>query len=199
MDSLLGFEEVLGENEEENLSTYSRKLVPWSTWNEWLFVSQSLFSDSPDSVAAALSRVSLLISAACLCSVVLTFEVALGPVTINSTMMNCCDQLWAPWTLHNAMYHSFLASELSIHFFFCCCCLDSNCLFSAFLLTFCDFEFRYQHGEAEDVFQLSLKLRHPLSKSNKRILTSCKLQFPVLTILFHGNIRCIFLLQQFFP
>ncbi|TYJ96103.1 pre-rRNA-processing protein las1 [Cucumis melo var. makuwa] len=81
MDSLLGFEEVLGENEEENLSTYSRKLVPWSTWNEWLFVSQSLFSDSPDFVAAALSRVSLLISAACLCSVVLTFEVALGPIS----------------------------------------------------------------------------------------------------------------------
>lgn len=64
---------------------------------------------------------------------------------------------------------------------------------------FCDFEFRYQHGEAKDVFQLSLKLQHRLSKSNKRILTSCKLQVPVLTILIHGNIHCIFLLEQFFP
>lgn len=64
MESLLGFEEVLVENEEANSSTYSRKLVPWYTWSEWLFVSQSLFTDSPDSVAAALRRVSLLISAA---------------------------------------------------------------------------------------------------------------------------------------
>lgn len=59
MESLLGFEEVPVENEEQS-STYSRKLVPWSTWSEWLFVSQSIFSDSPDSVAAALRRVSLL-------------------------------------------------------------------------------------------------------------------------------------------
>ena len=65
MESLLGFEEVPVETEEDNSSTYSRKLVPWSTWSEWLFVSQSLFSDSSDSVAAALGRVSLLSKDSC--------------------------------------------------------------------------------------------------------------------------------------
>lgn len=66
MESLLGFEEVLVENEEANSSTYSRKLVPWYTWSEWLFVSQSLFTDSPDSVAAALRRISTWRSRGCL-------------------------------------------------------------------------------------------------------------------------------------
>ncbi|XP_022995044.1 uncharacterized protein LOC111490717 [Cucurbita maxima] len=66
MESLLGFEEVPVETEEDNSSTYSRKLVPWSTWSEWLFVSQSLFSDSSDSVAAALGRISTWRSRGCL-------------------------------------------------------------------------------------------------------------------------------------
>jgi hypothetical protein len=38
-------------------SSYSQKLVPWLSWDEWLFVEHSLFSDSPDSVASALKRV----------------------------------------------------------------------------------------------------------------------------------------------
>ncbi|CAK9314242.1 unnamed protein product [Citrullus colocynthis] len=82
MESLLGFEEVPVENEEENSSTYSRKLVPWSTWSEWLFVSQSLFSDSPDSVAAALSRISTWRSRGCLPVVV---EVTASIIEIQQT------------------------------------------------------------------------------------------------------------------
>ncbi|XP_022943515.1 pre-rRNA-processing protein las1-like [Cucurbita moschata] len=66
MESLLELEGMPAENEEENSSSYSRKLVPWSTWSEWLFVSHSLFSDSVDSVAAALSRISTWRSRGCL-------------------------------------------------------------------------------------------------------------------------------------
>ncbi|XP_022985650.1 pre-rRNA-processing protein las1-like [Cucurbita maxima] len=66
MESLLELEGMPAEYEEENSSSYSRKLVPWSTWSEWLFVSHSLFSDSVDSVAAALSRISTWRSRGCL-------------------------------------------------------------------------------------------------------------------------------------
>ncbi|XP_023512836.1 pre-rRNA-processing protein las1-like [Cucurbita pepo subsp. pepo] len=66
MESLLELKGMPAENEEENSSSYSRKLVPWSTWSEWLFVSHSLFSDSVDSVAAALSRISTWRSRGCL-------------------------------------------------------------------------------------------------------------------------------------
>ena len=38
-------------------SSYSHKLVPWLSWDEWLFVKDCLFSDSPDSVATAFRRV----------------------------------------------------------------------------------------------------------------------------------------------
>lgn len=38
-------------------SSYSLKLVPWLRWDEWLFVYDSLFSDSVDIVASALRRV----------------------------------------------------------------------------------------------------------------------------------------------
>ncbi|EHA8590770.1 putative Ribosomal biogenesis protein LAS1L [Cocos nucifera] len=34
------------------------KLVPWSSWDQWNFVRESIFSSSPDSVAAALRRIS---------------------------------------------------------------------------------------------------------------------------------------------
>lgn len=117
MESLLGFEEVPVENEEENSSTYSRKLVPWSTWSEWLFVSQSLFSDSPDSVAAALSRVSLLISAVCLFSTMLIFR---SYIWTCNYKFHYAALLW--WTrsplIHNVMYRNLLASVPSIHIFF---------------------------------------------------------------------------------
>lgn len=86
MESLLELKGMPAENEEENSSSYSRKLVPWSTWSEWLFVSHSLFSDSVDSVAAALSRVSVPISAACLFSTTLIFEVTFKPAILNSIM-----------------------------------------------------------------------------------------------------------------
>jgi ribosomal biogenesis protein LAS1 len=38
-------------------SSYGQKLVPWLSWDEWLFVEHSLFSDSLDSVVSALKRV----------------------------------------------------------------------------------------------------------------------------------------------
>ncbi|OAY74823.1 Ribosomal biogenesis protein LAS1L [Ananas comosus] len=47
--------EVMG-SEGELSSGY--KLVPWSSWDQWDFVREHLFSPSPDSVAAALRRIS---------------------------------------------------------------------------------------------------------------------------------------------
>ncbi|XP_059430507.1 uncharacterized protein LOC132164104 isoform X2 [Corylus avellana] len=47
-------------------SSYSQKLVPWLSWDEWLFVEHSLFLDSPDSVASALKRILAWQSRGCL-------------------------------------------------------------------------------------------------------------------------------------
>ncbi|KAK4607452.1 hypothetical protein RGQ29_001335 [Quercus rubra] len=47
-------------------SSYSHKLVPWLSWDEWLFVKDSLFSNSPDSVATAFRRISAWRSRGCL-------------------------------------------------------------------------------------------------------------------------------------
>ncbi|XP_021800644.1 uncharacterized protein LOC110744917 isoform X2 [Prunus avium] len=47
-------------------ASYSYKLVPWLSWDEWLFVDESLFSNSPDSVASALRRISAWRSRGCL-------------------------------------------------------------------------------------------------------------------------------------
>ncbi|BFG25183.1 hypothetical protein CerSpe_114570 [Prunus speciosa] len=47
-------------------SSYSYKLVPWLSWDEWLFVDESLFSNSPNSVASALRRISAWRSRGCL-------------------------------------------------------------------------------------------------------------------------------------
>ncbi|XP_008788499.1 uncharacterized protein LOC103706229 [Phoenix dactylifera] len=42
------------------------KLVPWSSWDQWNFVRESIFSSSSDSVAAALRRISAWRSRGCL-------------------------------------------------------------------------------------------------------------------------------------
>nr|POE49931.1 isoform 4 of ribosomal biogenesis protein las1l [Quercus suber] len=42
------------------------KLVPWLSWDEWLFVKDCLFSNSPDSVATAFRRISAWRSRGCL-------------------------------------------------------------------------------------------------------------------------------------
>ncbi|KAM0940981.1 hypothetical protein DsansV1_C17g0143591 [Dioscorea sansibarensis] len=42
------------------------KLVPWSTWGQWDFVCESMFSSNPESVAAALRRVAAWRSRGCL-------------------------------------------------------------------------------------------------------------------------------------
>ncbi|XP_020276908.1 uncharacterized protein LOC109851263 isoform X1 [Asparagus officinalis] len=55
--------EILG-SEGELSSGY--KLVPWSSWDQWHFVRESLFSSSPDSVAKALQRISAWRSRGCL-------------------------------------------------------------------------------------------------------------------------------------
>ncbi|XP_030959293.1 uncharacterized protein LOC115981245 isoform X6 [Quercus lobata] len=47
-------------------SSYSHKLVPWLSWDEWLFVKDCLFSNSPDSVATAFQRISAWRSRGCL-------------------------------------------------------------------------------------------------------------------------------------
>ncbi|KAF8403661.1 hypothetical protein HHK36_011765 [Tetracentron sinense] len=61
MESLLGIQEI---KEEDRSIGY--KLVPWLSWDEWNFVSESLFSSSPDSVADALRRISGWRSRGCL-------------------------------------------------------------------------------------------------------------------------------------
>jgi len=53
----LGFNEVPEFQDDSKSSSNSRKLVPWLNWNEWLFVRDSLFSDSPNSFSDALKRV----------------------------------------------------------------------------------------------------------------------------------------------
>ncbi|KAK9999367.1 hypothetical protein SO802_018970 [Lithocarpus litseifolius] len=47
-------------------SSYSHKLVPWLSWDEWLFVKDCLFSNSPDSVATAFRKISAWRSRGCL-------------------------------------------------------------------------------------------------------------------------------------
>ncbi|XP_072976368.1 uncharacterized protein [Typha angustifolia] len=42
------------------------KIVPWSSWEQWDFVREGIFSDSPDAVAAALRRISAWRSRGCL-------------------------------------------------------------------------------------------------------------------------------------
>ncbi|XP_048437636.1 uncharacterized protein LOC103946347 isoform X1 [Pyrus x bretschneideri] len=71
MEELLGFTEESRDNEELGISSlssssYSYKLVPWLSWDEWLFVEESLFSNSPDIVASALRRISTWRSRGCL-------------------------------------------------------------------------------------------------------------------------------------
>lgn len=56
--ALLGFKEEADVEDDTTSSSSSRRLVPWLNWDEWLFVKDSLFSDSPHSVSSALKRVS---------------------------------------------------------------------------------------------------------------------------------------------
>ncbi|KAJ7960524.1 LAS1-like protein [Quillaja saponaria] len=65
MESFLGFEGETIINQQQK-SYYSHKLVPWLSWDEWVFVKNSLFSKSPDSVASALQRISTWRSRGCL-------------------------------------------------------------------------------------------------------------------------------------
>lgn len=55
---MLGFKEVPDLEDDTKSSPSSRKLVPWLNWNEWLFVRDALFSDSPQSLSSALKRIS---------------------------------------------------------------------------------------------------------------------------------------------
>lgn len=191
MESLLGFEEVPVENEEENSSTYSRKLVPWSTWSEWLFVSQSLFSDSPDSVAAALSRVSLLISAVCLFSTMLIFR---SYIWTCNYKFHYAALLW--WTrsplIHNVMYRNLLASVPSIHIFFSWIRI-SYFLFFPWRVVFLnsDINMEKQRMSSSCRWSYGIDYRNPTKGS---LLHVC-FNFHFLTILFRGNIHCII----FFP
>ncbi|KAK9999344.1 hypothetical protein SO802_018947 [Lithocarpus litseifolius] len=74
MESSSGFgEEEEGEprfndfyQEAPSSSSYSHKLVPWLSWDEWLFVKDCLFSNSPDSVATAFRRILAWRSRGCL-------------------------------------------------------------------------------------------------------------------------------------
>ncbi|KAH0987751.1 hypothetical protein GBA52_014928 [Prunus armeniaca] len=72
MEALLGFKEESTDYDQLVISkpsssaSYSYKLVPWLSWDEWLFVDESLFSNSPESVASALRRISAWRSRGCL-------------------------------------------------------------------------------------------------------------------------------------
>ncbi|XP_043722203.1 uncharacterized protein LOC122669497 [Telopea speciosissima] len=63
MESFLGFQQ---KKEGEDDKSCSYKLVPWLSWDEWDFVRESLFSSSPDSIDAALRRISAWRSRGCL-------------------------------------------------------------------------------------------------------------------------------------
>ncbi|XP_028803961.1 uncharacterized protein LOC114759030 [Neltuma alba] len=62
MESFLDLNEIC----EEQNSSYALRLVPWLNWDEWVLVKDSLFSDSPDSIAFALKRISAWESRGCL-------------------------------------------------------------------------------------------------------------------------------------
>ncbi|XP_057441446.1 uncharacterized protein LOC130733326 [Lotus japonicus] len=56
--SLLGFKEEPEVEDDTKSSSSGRRLVPWLNWDEWLFVKDALFSNSPNSVSSALKRIS---------------------------------------------------------------------------------------------------------------------------------------------
>ncbi|KAL1323899.1 hypothetical protein AAHE18_13G049500 [Arachis hypogaea] len=68
MESVLfGFrEEPNLEKDTAKTSSSALRLVPWLSWEEWIFVKNSLFSDSPHSVSEALNRISAWRSRGCL-------------------------------------------------------------------------------------------------------------------------------------
>ncbi|TQE07384.1 hypothetical protein C1H46_007037 [Malus baccata] len=86
MEEFMGFTEESRDNEELGISKssssspYSYKLVPWLSWDEWLFVDKSLFSNSPDFVASALRRISTWRSRGCL---PITIEVTASIIEIQ--------------------------------------------------------------------------------------------------------------------
>lgn len=66
--SILGFKETRrGSDEEEGVvvGNGGYKLVPWISWDDWNFVSDSLFSSSPPSISSALHRISAWRSRGC--------------------------------------------------------------------------------------------------------------------------------------
>ncbi|XP_012065836.1 uncharacterized protein LOC105628951 isoform X2 [Jatropha curcas] len=75
MESLLGFKEEAivfdaGNEEKSSLSSpssvsHSYKLVPWLNWEEWVWVRDFLFSDSPKNISSALKRISTWRSRGC--------------------------------------------------------------------------------------------------------------------------------------
>lgn len=75
MESLLGFQDetiaVVGDDQEKSTSSsYGYKLVPWLNWNEWECVRDSLFSDSPEKIHSAITRISTWRSRGCLPAVI---------------------------------------------------------------------------------------------------------------------------------
>lgn len=75
MESLLGFQDesiaVVGDDQEKSTSSsYGYKLVPWLNWSEWECVRDSLFSDSPEKIHSAITRISTWRSRGCLPAVI---------------------------------------------------------------------------------------------------------------------------------
>lgn len=66
MESVLVFEEEQRGLERQDISSssssYGLKQVPWMSWDEWLFVYDSLFSDSQDFLASAFRRVTQILN-----------------------------------------------------------------------------------------------------------------------------------------
>ncbi|KAH7672040.1 Las1 protein [Dioscorea alata] len=82
------------------------KLVPWSTWGQWNFVRESIFSSNPESVAAALRKVAAWRSRGCL------------PVAIDVTAVILEIQCQDPF-FREGLLDSALSSEELLAMLYC--------------------------------------------------------------------------------
>ncbi|KAJ0985225.1 hypothetical protein J5N97_003581 [Dioscorea zingiberensis] len=76
------------------------KLVPWSTWDQWNFVRESIFSSNPESVSAALRRITAWRSRGCL------------PIAIDVTAVIVETQQKDPFFREGLMDESLRSEEL---------------------------------------------------------------------------------------
>lgn len=90
---------MVGLSEASELSP-GYKLLPWSSWDQWNFVRESIFSSSHDSVAAALGRISAWRSRGCL------------PVPIDVTAAIVETQQKDPFFREGAVDNALISEEM---------------------------------------------------------------------------------------